>query len=91
MLVKCSFSRQKYLPAGAYKTHLGKGHANRDMIVASTIQNPLAGRVDDPGTDQIDYHKLSEPPDSVDESDPASDPAGYERDAIDDKIGRAHV
>lgn len=72
--------------AGAYETHLRKAHANLDIILASTIRNPLANRVDDPGTDKIDYHELSERPDSDYESDPASDPAGYERDAIDDNV-----
>ena len=40
--------------AGAYETHLRKAHANLDIILASTIRNPLANRVDDPGTDKID-------------------------------------
>ena len=59
--------------AGAYETHLRKARANLDIILASIIRNPLANRVDDPGTDKIDYHELS---DSDYESDPASNPAG---------------
>ena len=60
---------------GAYEMHLRKVHANLDIILASTIRNPLVNRVDNPGTDKIDNHEPSECPDSDYESDPASDPA----------------
>ena len=84
MPVKCSFCRRRFMCAGPYKTHLRKAHADLDIILASTLQNLPPNRIDDPRADIIDHNKPSERPDSDYESDPASDPTGYERDAIND-------
>jgi len=86
MPVKCSFCRRRYTRAGAYETHLRKAHANLDIILASTIRRPPANRVDNSETDKIDDNEPGERPDSDYESDPASDPAGYERNAINDGL-----
>ena len=86
MPVKCSFCRQRYIRPAAYETHLRKAHANLDIILASTIRNPLANCVDNRGTDKIDYHEPSERPDSDYESDLASDPARSEHDTINDGV-----
>ena len=74
------------MPTGTYDTHLPKAHVNLDIILASTIQNPLANCVDDSGTDKIDYHEWSERPDSDYQSDPASDPARSEGDTISNDV-----
>ena len=70
--------------AGPYEMHLRKAHADLDIILASTLRNIPPNRNDDPRADIIDHNEPSEPPDSDYESDPASDPTGYERDAIND-------
>src|ERR1700743_697321 len=82
MLVKSSFCRQRSMRTGLYKTHLRKAHADLDIILASTLQNLPPNRIDDPRANIIDHNEPSERPDSDYESDPASDPTGYERDAI---------
>ena len=84
MPVKCSFCRRRYMRAGPYETHLRKAHADLDIILASTLRNLPPNRIDDPRADIIDHNEPRERPDSDYESDPASDPTGYERDAIND-------
>ena len=72
------------MPAGPYETNLRKAHADLDIILACTLRNLSPNRIDDPRADIIDHNEPSERPDSDYQSDPASDPTGYERDAIND-------
>ena len=69
---------------GPYKTQIRKASADLDIILASTLWNLSPNRIDDPRTDIIDHNEPHERPDSDYESDPASDPTGYKRDAIND-------
>jgi len=88
ILVKCSFCRKRYERAGAYETHLRSGHANLDIVLISTIQNPPADILTDRGTDLSDANEPSEHSNSDYESDPAGDPAGSECDAPADTLRR---
>jgi len=83
MPVKFSFCCRRWTHSGAYETHLPKAHSDLDIILASTIGNPLPNCVTDPGTNLLD-DKPSERPDSDYESDSANYPAGYERGTIND-------
>jgi len=88
MAVKCSFCRKRYKGAGAYEIHLRSAHANLDIVLASTIQNPPADVVTDRGTDLSDANEPIEHSHSDYESDPAGDTAGSERDAPHDTLRR---
>jgi len=85
MPVKCSFCCRRCTRSGAYQTHLHKAHADLDIILASTLQNPPPNPINDPGTIILD-DEPSERPNSDYESDPANYPAGYERGAIHDEL-----
>jgi len=88
MPVKCSFCRQRYQCAGAYKTHWRSAHANLDIVLASTIRNPPAEVLTDRGTDLSDASETIEHSDYDYELAPAGDTAGSERDAPDDTLRR---
>ena len=60
-------------------------HSNLDIILASTILNTRANSTDHHEADIFAENEASERPDSDYESDPASDPAGYERNAMNDE------
>ena len=63
-------------------------HANLDIVLASTIQNPTADFITNWGTDQSDANEPIEHSDSDYESDAARDIAGSERDSPDDTLRR---
>ena len=65
MPVKCSFCRKRYARAGAYEKHLRSGHANLDIVLASTIWNPPADVLTERGTDLSDANEPMEHSDSV--------------------------
>jgi len=88
MPVKCSFSRKRYERAGAYETHVRSAHANLDIVLASTIQNPPTEVHTDRGTNLSDPNEPSEHSDSDYESGPAGDTAGSEHDTPDDTLRR---
>jgi len=79
MPVKSSLCRITYERAGAYETHLPSAHANLDIVLASTIQNPPADVLTARGTDLSDAKEPIEPSDSDYKSDPAGDTACSER------------
>jgi len=88
MPVKGSFCRKRYKRAGACKTHLRSGHANPDMVLASTIRNPPAHRITDRGINLSEANEPIEHSDSDYKSDPAGDTAGSELNAPDDTLAR---
>ena len=90
MPVKCSFCRKRNKRAVGYKTHLRSAHANLDIVLASTIWNPLAPAdvLNDQGTDVSDANEQFEHSNSDYESDPARDTLGSERDAPRDTFMR---
>jgi len=67
---------------------LRSAHANLDIILASTIPNQPADVFTDRGTDLSDANEPIEHSDSDNESDPAGDTAGSQRDAPDDTLRR---
>ena len=67
---------------------MGSAHANLNIVLASTIRNPPPDVLTDQGTDLSEANKPIEHSDSDNESDPAGDTAGSERDAPDDKLMR---
>lgn len=85
MPVKCSFCRKRYARAGAYEKHLRTTHSNLDIILASTILNPPANSTEHHETGIFADNAASKGSDSDYESDAASDPAGYERNAMNDE------
>ena len=88
MLVKSSFCRNRYEPAGAYETYLRSAHANHDIVVASTIQNPPADILTSRGTELSEANEPIEHSDSDYKPDPAGDTAGSQRDAPDNTLRR---
>jgi len=87
--VKCSFCRKGYARGGTYETHLRSAHANREIVLASTILNPPADVLNDQGTDLSDANEPIEHSDAEYESDPAGDRTCSERDTPDDTLRRA--
>jgi len=88
MPVKCSFCRKRYERASAYETHSRSAHANLDIVLASTIQNPPADVFTNRGTDLSETNEPIEHSASDYESNPAGDTTGSERDAPDDTLRR---
>ena len=78
---KCLLCRKKYTQAAAYEKHLRTGHANLDIILASTIRYTSSAITynHDTEADPL-YHKGHERPDSDYESDP--DSSGCDQDAF---------
>ena len=88
MPVKCSFCRKRYMLAGTCETHLRSAHANLDIVLTSTIRNPPADVLADPGTNLSDSIEPIEHSDSDYQSDPAGDTAGSEHNAPHDSLRR---
>ena len=84
MPVKCSFCRRRYVRAGAYETHLRIAHANLDIVLASTTQNPTANLTDDAEPNIYNPNGQIERPDSDYESEQANSTVSYECDRITD-------
>ena len=82
---KCSFCCKKYTQAGAYKKHLRTGHANLDIILASTVRYTSSAITyyKDTETDLL-HHEGHECPDSNYESNLDSTRRGH--DAFSDNI-----
>ena len=82
---KCSFCRKKYTQAGEYEKDLRTGHANLDIILASTVQYTSSAITyhKDTKTDLL-HHEGHEHPDSDYQSD--LDSTGRGHDAFIDDI-----
>ena len=84
MPVKCSFCRRRYVRAGAYETHLRIAHANLDIVLASTTQNPTANLTDDAEPNIYNPNGQIERADSDYESEQVNSTVPYECDGITD-------
>jgi len=77
----CPFCRRIYILSGAYEKHLRTGHANLDIVLASTVGYPSSRDIINEVERSILHHpEGSELETSHYESNP--DPTGQERDAF---------
>jgi len=78
---KCPFCRLKFIWSGAYEKHLRTAHANRGIVLGSTVGYPSSGDIINDVEPSILFHpEVSEIQDSDYESD--LDPTGHELDVF---------